>query len=217
MNRNGQTLESTDGRTLHWPGRVLAAEDLRRGLNGHRRLLLGTTTIVTPLAAEQLKTDGIEIVREAQEARPAAAAPWGYAQDRVYPLVSAALRALTRDGLIVRELTSSCDGPQCQWARALAECVGRGECRGGAVFCADPGLVCCVINKVAGLRAAAVVAVAQAARATLTLGANVLAVEMPGRTYYEIRQILRTLLVGETTCPPGVACTLGELDGHAHR
>jgi ribose 5-phosphate isomerase RpiB len=85
------------------------------------------------------------------------------------------------------------------------------------VFCADPSLVCCVINKVAGLRAAAVATVAQAARATLTLGANVLAVEMPGRTFFEVRQILRTLLVGEVMCPPGVACTLGELDGHAHR
>jgi ribose 5-phosphate isomerase RpiB len=85
------------------------------------------------------------------------------------------------------------------------------------VFCEDPGLVCCVANKVAGLRAVAVSTISQAARATLTLNANLLAVEMPGRTYFEVRQILRTLCNGSGICPEGVACTLQELDGHAHR
>ena len=110
-----------------------------------------------------------------------------------------------------------CDGPECDWARTLAECVGRGDCRGGVVFCEDPGLVCCVANKVAGLRAVAVSTIGQAARATLTLNANLLAVEMPGRTYFEVRQILRTLCVSARACPDAIACTLRELDGHAHR
>ena len=78
------------------------------------------------------------------------------------------------------------------------------------------GLVCCVANKVPGLRAAAVTTVAQAARATHSLGANLLAVEMPGRTYFEVRQILRAVC-GAGACPDTVAGTLRELDGHAHR
>jgi hypothetical protein len=56
-----------------------------------------------------------------------------------------------------------------------------------------------------------------AARATLSLAANLLAVEMPGRTFFEVRQILRTLIAAPGACPGGVACTLRELDGHAHR
>ena len=64
----------------------------------------------------------------------------------------------------------------------------------------------------------AVATVGQAARATLTLAANLLAVEMPGRTFFEVRQILRTLYApAPPACPDGVACTLRELDGHAHR
>ena len=47
--------------------------------------------------------------------------------------------------------------------------------------------------------------------------ANLLVVEMPGRTFFEIRQILRTLYAAVAACPEGVACTLRELDGHAHR
>jgi hypothetical protein len=85
------------------------------------------------------------------------------------------------------------------------------------LFCADPGLACCVANKLPGLRAVAVTTVAQAARATLALAANLLVVEMPGRTFFEVRQILRTLSGSTTSCPDGVACTLRELDGHAHR
>jgi ribose 5-phosphate isomerase RpiB len=86
------------------------------------------------------------------------------------------------------------------------------------VFCGDPGLVCCVANKVPGLRAAAAWTVTQAARAALALGANLVAVEMPGRTFFEVRQILRALCAGGGSgCPGDVARTLGELDGHAHR
>ena len=77
--------------------------------------------------------------------------------------------------------------------------------------------MCCVANKVPGLRAAAVTTVGQAARATRTLGANLLAVEMPGRTYFEVRQILRAVCANAAACPGGVAETLTELDGFAHR
>ena len=139
---------------------------------------------------------------------------WGVAQDRPYPMVEFVLRILAREQAPVRQL--ACHGAECDWARAIAECVARGECCGGVVFCEDPGLTCCVANKVPGLRAVAVTTVAQAARATRTLGANLLAVEMPGRTFFEVRQILRTLGTAANACPPGVACTLEELDGHAH-
>jgi hypothetical protein len=218
MNRNGH-IPGADGdaAALHWPGRVLAAEDLRRSLNGRRRVVLGRSAVLTPLADEQLRAGGVEVVREAE--KPRSGAPtWGYAQDRPYPAVAAALRGLERDRLAVRELPAVGGGPLCRWARALAECLARGECAGGAVFCQDPGLVCCVANKAAGLRAAAVATVGQAARATLTLGANLLVVEMPGRTYFEVRQIFRTLFeAGRPACPEGAACTLAEMDGHAHR
>jgi hypothetical protein len=52
----------------------------------------------------------------------------------------------------------------------------------------------------------------------LALGANLIAVEVPGRTFFEVRQIVRTLCqAGTPVCPAGVSCTLTELDGHAHR
>jgi hypothetical protein len=142
---------------------------------------------------------------------------WGHGQDRPYPQVQCAVQALAREGLAIRAWPQPHDELPCRWARAVAECVARGECAGGVLFCADPGLACCVANKVPGLRAVPVTTVAQAARATLGLAANLLVVEMPGRTYFEVRQILRALISSTMSCPDGVACTLQELDGHAHR
>lgn len=142
---------------------------------------------------------------------------WGYGEDRAYPMVRAAVTGLARERLTLRELSCPPGDLPCHWAKAVAECLATGECHGGVLFCADPGLVACVANKVPGLRAVPVTTVGQAARATLTLAANLLVVEMPGRTYFEVRQILRTLTGNGSACPDGVAGTLRGLDGHAHR
>ena len=56
MSGNGQLLEAPPAdHVLRWSGRVVAAEDLRRSLNGHRELLVTSTTVITPLALEQLR------------------------------------------------------------------------------------------------------------------------------------------------------------------
>jgi ribose 5-phosphate isomerase RpiB len=209
---------STNGQVLHWTGRVLSADDLRRSLNGQRELVLPERAVITPLAAEHLRANGVQIRRQTRQETPATTAAWGIAQERPHPLVRSAVESLARDGLSVRALQPEAKETPCRWAQAIAECIARGECRGGVVFCDDGGLVCCVANKVSGLRAAAAASVAQAARAVQTLGANLVAIELAGRTFFEVRQILRTVCAaGEPTCPPSVATTLGELEAHAHR
>jgi hypothetical protein len=219
MSVNGRATDVTAGsRVLHWPGRVLAASDLRRSLNGHRELVLAPGTVVTPLAQEELRHNGVQVTRREPERKPAGGSTWGYAEERPGPLVRSAVQALAREGVEVRELPGAGDGLTCRWAKGVAECVARGECAGGVLFCGDAGLACCVANKVPGVRAAAVTTVAAAARALGALAANLVAVELPGRTFFEVRQILRTLCAGSPgSCPEGLACTLRELEGHAHR
>jgi hypothetical protein len=216
MNGNGTTTVSSHDQVLTWPHRVLSAADLQRSLNGHREVLLAPETVVTPLAGEELRDRGIALRRGPAEPRRIQAT-WGYGQDRPHPLVRSAVQAIEREGWTVRELPCTAGELPCRWAKAVAQCLARGECAGAVLFCADPGLVSCVANKVSGLRAVPASTVGQAARATLSLAANLLVVEMPGRTFFEIRQILRTLFAGAGACPEGVACTLRELDGHAHR
>jgi hypothetical protein len=201
---------------MRWEGRVLAADDVRRRLNGHRAVLVPAHTVVTPLAAEELRDRDVSLTYEDVTHTPANTG-WGLTGERPYAAVEAAVRSLAREGVRLKSLPG-CDGPACDWAAALARCVAAGECCGGVVFCADPGLVACVANKLAGVRAAAVSTVAHAARAALALGANVLAVEMPGRTFFEVRQVLRLACAcGNPTCPPAVAGTLGKVEADAHR
>jgi hypothetical protein len=142
---------------------------------------------------------------------------WGYALEREQPpMLQAALRSLQREGIVPVSLPG-CNGEACPWTRQLAQCLQRGDCHGLVLFCNDAVLCCCVANKVAGVRAAAVWTVPQAQRAVRQLGANLLAVEPATRTFYELKEMLRLCATHPAACPPGVACVLQELDGHAHR
>lgn len=140
----------------------------------------------------------------------------GFAQDRPYNWVGPAVQTLRRERWELREIALP-KAPLCVRVRSLGEMVQRKECDACAIFCEDAGLAACVLNKLPQLRAVAVMTVAQAALATLTLSANVFVIEMPGRTYFEVRQILRELCESQLPCPDTVAGTLQELTGHAHR
>src|SRR5947209_8042154 len=132
MNGNGQLLEAPPAdHVLRWSGRVVAAEDLRRSLNGHRELLVSPTAVITPLSLEQLRERGVQVSRQpaaANEPTPPARRLWGYAQDRPHPMVATAVQSLRREGVAWKELPPADCGPECLWARSLAECVARGEC-----------------------------------------------------------------------------------------
>lgn len=201
--------------TARWSGRVLSAEDVR-GLNGQSEVVLSPRTVVTPMAIDQLKANGIRIVRQSEVTLPqdAGSSAWGIAQERPDALVTSAIRSLERDGLQFRSLGIPVDGSS-RWARALAECVARGDCGGGVGFAQDAGLICCIANKVSGLRAVAVCGLPQAKRALAVLAANLIVVEMPGRTLFEIKQILKCACTGGT-CPPETLAILRELED-AHR
>ncbi|MBM4070628.1 MAG: RpiB/LacA/LacB family sugar-phosphate isomerase [Planctomycetes bacterium] len=202
--------------SLRWTGRVLSAEDLRGSLNGQVEVVLSPSTVVTPMASDQLKAQGVRVIRRAEDSPTTdqALSAWGIALERPDALVTSAVRSLEREGIRFKTLSAS-GGSSCGWARALAECVARGECAGGVGFAADPGLICCLANKVKGLRAAAVCSVNQATRAVAGLAANLIVVEMPGRTLFEIKQILKCACAGGA-CPPETITMLRELE-HAHR
>src|SRR5687767_11160559 len=121
MSVNGTAVESHNGQALAWPRRVLSLADLRKSLNGHREVQVAADAVVTPLAAEELRTNGISIRHQTPPV-----APWGQGQDRPHPLVRSALQALAKEGLALREWPMP-DGLACRWARAVAECVARGE------------------------------------------------------------------------------------------
>jgi hypothetical protein len=203
---------------LSWPKRLLCADDLRCHLTSQRELLLLPKTIITPLAADELKAKGILIswlVQNAKDPSASKRGTWAYTQEKPDVLITSAIQALQRDGITLSALNIS--GLLLIGARTLAEEIRKGSHCGGIIFCSDPGLVCCVANKIAGLRSVAVFDVTQVVRVSKTLGANLFAIEMPGRTFFEIRQMIKTIVGHAANCPEEVANALRELDGHAHR
>jgi ribose 5-phosphate isomerase RpiB len=226
MNHDGKDRQTAGtGGTLRWSGRVVTADGLRQSLNGERELVVTPRTVITPLAADHLKANGVQIVRQEEAAKPLAGhkeksnGGWGYVLERPFPLAGSVLQSLQREGVNLQELSTpgqseaECETLACGLARHAAQVVSRGDRWGVVVFCVDPLLVCCVANKVKGIRAAALVAPAQAKRAVDGLGVNFLALEIGRLTFFELRQIIRSICGGPAACPGAVAAILKELEG----
>jgi len=210
--------DSADAQVLHWSGKLFSSEDLRRNWNNQRELVLSPRALLTPLALDELRAKGVRITREETKASGEVTSTkgWSYAQENAYPQVDAVVASLARDGVRLNqspERKRACLAP---WLRSIAAATVSYD--GTVLFCDDSILHCCLVNKLPGLRAAAVANAMQTSRALASLGCNFLIVEMPGRTYFEIRQILKTAATGKTHgCPPEMAKILLEIEGHAHR
>jgi hypothetical protein len=196
---------------LCWPKRLLSAEDLRRHLTSQRELVLLPRTVVTPLAADELRARGIRVLWDsAKEAKKPTSGSWLYAQEKTDGAVAAAIQALTRDGITLTLYNDSS-------ARGLAASIGAMKQPGAVLFCSDPATACCIANKISGVRAGAAANNAQVSRLQKNLGANLFAIEIPGPTFFELRQMLRTIVSRQPKCGDGIDKILTELDGHAHR
>jgi hypothetical protein len=213
--------DNAGAHVLYWRDRLFSAEDLRRHWNNQRELVVSPRTLLTPLAVDELRAKGVHIRRQPTAANTgdqvaaSAVGPWTYAQERPDSAVIAAVTALEREGITWSPQNLGSDFVAA-WLQSVRESARKGA--GCVLFCLNAALMCCLANKVAGLRAATVANALQAGRAFATLGANVLVVQMPGRTFFEIRQILRTAATAPTPdCPTDVAKLVLELENHAHR
>ena len=150
--------ETGTGEALRWSGRVVTADGLRESLNGERELVVSPRTVITPLAADHLKANGVRVVRQEENAKPQAkeegklTGDWGYVLERPDPMVASVVQSLKREGVNLQELStprqtqSEGETLACGLARQTAQAVSRGDSAGAIVFCLDPLLVCCVAN-----------------------------------------------------------------------
>lgn len=209
------TKEQNGTHALVWTGRVFSADDLRRHWHGQNELVLPTKSIVTPLASEELRDKGIRVTRqEPQISLKLAACTWTITQEMKDPVVAAAVAALAKEGL---NLSDSPVPTGTGWLANVMRFLQSRNDQGLVIFCGDPAWVCCLANKVADVRAASVVTAATAVKAMKTLGANVLGIEMPGRTFFEVRQILKIACSTRPVCPPETERALKEIADHANR
>lgn len=201
-------------------GRVLSLRDVQELGDGRADLAVGERTLITPLAADELRARGIRVLRAAgyECSQKLGKEAWSIALEQSNPAAAGAIGALRREGLVFDDWgVAGALGAE-RWYQTLARKLGKNGHGGCVVFCRNANLACCIANKVAGVRAAAVGSVAQARRAREGLGANLLAVEVPGWTFFEVRQLLRSVHDSEgRLCPASVSEVLAELETDAHR
>ena len=120
-----------------------------------------------------------------------------YVEEQPHAAVAAAVASLERQGLPFRSQPLLGNGPVA-WLGVFRD--WRLQKQNGVAFCADAALTGCLANK-SGLRAAAVLTARQAGRALASVGADALIVEMPGPTFFEVRQILSAAAGSTRACP----------------
>lgn len=201
---------------LCWSGRVLAEDDLRRHWTSQSEIVLGTKTIVTPLALDFLKGKRVAIRRDDKSSdNGMSLGNWGIAVERPSPTVTAAIKALLREGRTLTDLETR--GDVIGWIRSLATQVLRGPMPGAVIVSDQASLAACIANKIPGMRAASVSQAAEIGSLKAILSPNLFALTAAGRTFFELRQLLRLATASPPSCPEKMAMILQELDGHAHR
>lgn len=214
--------EGTSEPILFWSGKVLTLDGLRSHWGRLQEVVIGPRTVVSPLVVDELRARKIVLRRGEPTSLPSGgrkspgSSALGIAQQDSAGVVNAALASLDREGIVLTPWQPK-GASLPAWAWSLGLLVKQGQPPRGVALVQDAALVCCVAGKVTGVRAAAVASVPQASRALTTMSANLLAVETPGRTLFELKQILRAAATTRAEVSEDLNQVLKELDGHAHR
>jgi hypothetical protein len=186
--RNGHAHANGNGRVdaTVFADRLLSlrhAETIADGVAREVRVAPGT--VITPLARDWLKRNGVTVRvvsgREAAGARAALTGEWGFAIE-------------SKSGRVEPLRRSLLDGPE-SWAQVGADAVEAalwvvaGDGRGALVVADEASVACWRANRVEGIRAATVAEVDAVARAIRHLGANLLVVEPAGSSISALKHL----------------------------
>ncbi|GIW79720.1 MAG: hypothetical protein KatS3mg105_1527 [Gemmatales bacterium] len=202
---------------LHWPARVLTGSDLRVSWHGQRELVVGENTIITPLAMDYVRAHNIRLTRQptpTANGTKRAATGIALACDSRFSQMSAVLVALKRENIEFAQVATLA-GSIAEQAHSFAEQLASELFQAVAIVCDNAGLACCIANKVRRVRAVAVASVNEVAKALSSFGANYFALDVEGRTFFELKQMLKTIAAAKNAnCPVPVQRLLEEIDAH---
>jgi ribose 5-phosphate isomerase RpiB len=96
--------------------------------------------------------------------------------------------------------------------RRLCGKIARREAAKGVVFAQDGALAACIASKHRGIRAALGCSVPMVEEACRQLGINLLVIEYPRQTTWQIRQMIERLVAGPTSPPAETAAMLEAIE-----
>lgn len=166
---------------------------------GTRRVRIAPRAIITPSARDALRTRNIEFVRDTGSSASSAVVRWQLLQTVAVPQVDKLTAEATSTGTAWdRRLL----GLPAEAARQGVSALCRAEAAGVLVLSSEPELVVCLANRNDKVRAAVASGPACVTRIRKSLGANLLAINPAGHSYFELKNLLRAIASGGAPAVP---------------
>jgi ribose 5-phosphate isomerase RpiB len=173
---------------------------------------LAKDALITPAARDWLKEHAVPVTWVDGEAAKVGGS-LAVVMDGSLPEMRAMRAMLDRQGGLGEVIDPAAGaGGLASATRRLCGMIVRKEASKGVVFAADGAVAVCVANKHNGVRAALGTNLPAVEDACRELGANVLVVEYPRQTTYQVRQMIERLRNGATAPRPETAATIAAIE-----
>lgn len=185
-------------------------------LRAGKEIRLPKDGLITPAARDWLKSYKMPVTwDDGAKAGPRSLA---VVMDASLPELRAVRAMLDRDGGLVDVIEPM--GGRSGIASATRRLCGklfRKEVAKGVVFAQDGCIPVCVANKHNGIRAAMGTGIPCVEEACRQLGINLLVLEYPGQSTFQIRQMIQRLINGPTAAPPEMLANIETIEAGAGR
>ena len=181
--------DKSNGHSLFVADPVITEDVLQCQLNGATAINIGAKSIVTPSGRDFLRTHKISWTRQATAISTSGTSRWLAVIVQSADSISAALddASHSQSGTWKSDLAGSAE----EAADLAVSALCRAESDGGVVFAAHAHLAACRANRNKQVRAAVVNDVASITAVAQAMGVNLLAISPAGKSYFEIRNMLR--------------------------
>ncbi len=171
---------------------IITADLLAENAAGQNAVEVSSRAIVTPSAKDWLRHNKVELTRgtRTQASSASKSSDWLVVVHSAGETVEKVLEDASRSGSIGSDRESVANATSA--AKAAGEAVAGGG-RGVVVISGEPEVVACLANRSESVRAAVVADAAAVARVKAGLNGNVFVVDPAGRSYFELRNLLRRI------------------------
>ncbi|MGQ0633439.1 MAG: hypothetical protein ACT4QC_02420 [Planctomycetaceae bacterium] len=187
------TTTSRDQEAHAFDHPVITREVLEQSVNGAPAIRVRPRAVLTPSARDFVRERGLVVVRETAPRGAKSSPQWLLLVTSASPIVGGALDELSSiAGPLNRRLLG---GPSEAASQAISA-LCRGETQNVGVITAEPELVACLANRNERVRAVAIADSSAWERARRSVKPNLVAIDPSKRSQFELRQILRAMVVG---------------------
>lgn len=187
--------ETSNGESIQLTDAVITADVLAEKITNGSQVVVGERAIVTPSARDWLRHNKVELIHGAAAASTEAMAAIDTRSDK---LVITHSMGQTIDRVLEDASRQSNGGWNQKNVESASEAAKKaiGEFRRESsrlivVLTSEPAVVACLANRNEKVRAAVVVDAAAVARVKSGLDGNVFVIDPAGRSFFELRNILR--------------------------